>query len=321
VECLELRVLHPPPAVQLLDDEERIEEEPDLPCAELGGEGERADDRRVLGDVVRLNPEVVRDRGVRRRTRVERIGAIEVDEDRPGRSMAGVRARRAVGADDEAPSGRPRRAGPGAGPFRWIGRRGGRTLGRRLDRSIASRQDKRNSTPAAEADPPAGQLPPGPTGAGRSDIGDPLSEQDDRVIGDLDVLGADLGAALRDVAVAESASSLRVRPAVGWSAGWSSRPATRTVASRGPRNGALCLVVAEDVARRLAEKHSMHFRYSWTRSMSSCCQRQSSTGVSRARLNGSIVRVHLVVPRHVGDGVADEGKERIGSTVISSARS
>jgi hypothetical protein len=84
VECLQLRVLHPPAAVQLLDDEERIEEEPDLPCAELRGEDERADDRRVLGDVVRLDPEVVGDRGVRWRARVERVGAIEVDEDRPG---------------------------------------------------------------------------------------------------------------------------------------------------------------------------------------------------------------------------------------------
>ena len=36
-------------------------------------------------------------------------------------------------------------------------------------------------------------------------------------------------------------------------------------------------------------KHSMHLRYSWTRSMSSCCQRQSSCGTSSGGVNGAIV--------------------------------
>ena len=35
-------------------------------------------------------------------------------------------------------------------------------------------------------------------------------------------------------------------------------------------------------------KHSMHLRNSWTRSMSSCCQRQSSWGWSAGGLNGAI---------------------------------
>ena len=50
----------------------------------------------------------------------------------------------------------------------------------------------------------------------------------------------------------------------------------------------------------------MHLRYSWTRSMSSCCQRHDSCGHvlgRRERLDGL---VDLVVPGHVGDEVADE---------------
>src|SRR5450756_726899 len=41
-----------------------------------------------------------------------------------------------------------------------------------------------------------------------------LLERDDRVVGDVDVLGADLGAAFRDVAVADSGLSLEQRPPI-----------------------------------------------------------------------------------------------------------
>ncbi len=50
----------------------------------------------------------------------------------------------------------------------------------------------------------------------------------------------------------------------------------------------------------------MHLRYSWTRSMSSCCQRQSSCGTSAGGRERLDRLVDLVVPRHVGDEVADE---------------
>ena len=50
----------------------------------------------------------------------------------------------------------------------------------------------------------------------------------------------------------------------------------------------------------------MHLRNSWTRSMSSCCQRHSSCGSSPAAWNGGIALVDLVVPGDVGDEVADE---------------
>ena len=53
-------------------------------------------------------------------------------------------------------------------------------------------------------------------------------------------------------------------------------------------------------------KHSMHLRYSWTRSTSSCCQRQSSWGTSVGRAERLDRLVDLVVPRHVGHEVADE---------------
>ena len=102
VERLQLGVLHPPAAVELLHDEQGVEEQPHLARPELTGEGEGPHDRRVLGDVVGLDAEVVRDRGVGRSARVERVGPDQVDQDRPGRGMAGVGPRRAVRADDEA---------------------------------------------------------------------------------------------------------------------------------------------------------------------------------------------------------------------------
>ena len=50
----------------------------------------------------------------------------------------------------------------------------------------------------------------------------------------------------------------------------------------------------------------MHLRYSWTRSMSCCCQRQSSCGTSVGRRERLDRLVDLVVPGHVGHEVADE---------------
>ena len=67
VERLELHVLHAPAAVELLHDQLRVEEELDLLRTELPGEGEGAHGPGVLGDVVRLGPEVVGDRGDRAR--------------------------------------------------------------------------------------------------------------------------------------------------------------------------------------------------------------------------------------------------------------
>ena len=63
----QLRVLDPPPAGELLDDELRVEQQLDLARAQLAGQVERPDDARVLGDVVGLDAEVVGDRGVGRR--------------------------------------------------------------------------------------------------------------------------------------------------------------------------------------------------------------------------------------------------------------
>ena len=57
----------------------------------------------------------------------------------------------------------------------------------------------------------------------------------------------------------------------------------------------------------------MHFRNSWTRSMSSCCQRQSACGTSAGGRERLDRLVDLVVPRHVGHEVADqrEGPHRL----------
>jgi hypothetical protein len=113
----ELRVLDPPAPGDLLDDELRVEEQVDLGGAELGSQLERPDEPGVLGDVVRLDAQVVGDGGVRRRARVASIGPAQVVERGPGRCRPWVAASRAVGPDDEATagSGRIRRARPGRG--------------------------------------------------------------------------------------------------------------------------------------------------------------------------------------------------------------
>jgi len=105
----QLRVLDPPPTRQLFDDQLRIEEEMDLAGAELTGELEGTDDARVLGDVVRLDAEVVRDRGVGDGARVSRVRSRKVEEGRPERGRPGVPARGSVGPDDEPASSGDRR--------------------------------------------------------------------------------------------------------------------------------------------------------------------------------------------------------------------
>src|SRR4029079_15135390 len=60
----ELGVLDPPATGQLLHDQLRVEQEVDLRRAKLLGELEGPDDARVFGHVVRLDAEVVRDRGI-----------------------------------------------------------------------------------------------------------------------------------------------------------------------------------------------------------------------------------------------------------------
>jgi hypothetical protein len=80
----ELRVLDPPAAGQLLDDQLGVEQHRHLAGTELARQLQRPDDGRVLGDVVRLDAEVVGDRGVGRRSRVGGVRSGGVDQDRPG---------------------------------------------------------------------------------------------------------------------------------------------------------------------------------------------------------------------------------------------
>ena len=106
-----------------------------LARAELGGQPQGPDDGGVLGHVVRLDAEVVRDRGVGRRRRVERVRPLEVDQHRAGRGVARVGPRRPIGADDEAGQrrGRPFERGP-----------------ERLVQSFGSPGNIGSSTPAAD---------------------------------------------------------------------------------------------------------------------------------------------------------------------------
>ena len=88
------------------------------------GQVERADDAGVLGDVVGLDAEVVRDRGVRARPAWSRAsGRGEVEQGGPERGRPRVAARRPVGPDDEA-APRPPALGPAS-----VGRPGRRPPG------------------------------------------------------------------------------------------------------------------------------------------------------------------------------------------------
>ena len=71
------------------------------PGTELRGQREGPDDGRVLGDVVRLDPEELGDRRVRRGPRVAGVGPGKVDQDGSRRRGSGVAARRAVRPDEE----------------------------------------------------------------------------------------------------------------------------------------------------------------------------------------------------------------------------
>jgi hypothetical protein len=99
---LQLRVLDPPAAVQLLDDQLGVEEQVDPIGAQLAGEAKRPNDARPLGDVVRRPAEVFRDRGVGPGKGIERIAARAVDQGDPQGRRPGVAARRPVCSDDEA---------------------------------------------------------------------------------------------------------------------------------------------------------------------------------------------------------------------------
>jgi hypothetical protein len=97
----QLGVLDPPAARELLDDQLGIEEHRHLAGTQLAGQGKGPDDPGVFRDVVRLDAEVVRDRGVGRSPRVGGVRPRGIDEDGPGRGGTRVAASRAVGPDDQ----------------------------------------------------------------------------------------------------------------------------------------------------------------------------------------------------------------------------
>ncbi len=123
VEGNQFRILDPPTTRELLDDQLRIEQQVNLARPELRGQGQGADDPSVLGDVVRLGAEILRDGGVGGCERVARIRPRSVDEYRPKGRRAGVAPRGAIRPDDE-----PRRRGQAAPPpvplrgpaLRWV---------------------------------------------------------------------------------------------------------------------------------------------------------------------------------------------------------
>ena len=107
VERNQLGVLDPPPAVELLHDQFRVEQHIHLFRPQLAGQGQGPQHGRVLGHVVGLDAQVLGDGRDRRRIRASRGRRGPLDQDRAQRRRPGVAACRAVGADDQ-------RAGPGA---------------------------------------------------------------------------------------------------------------------------------------------------------------------------------------------------------------
>src|SRR3970040_1588532 len=88
--------------MELLHDELRVEEQVDAPGAELASQADRTDHADVLGNVVRPDPEELRDARVRMGARVASIRPVETDEHGSGRGEPGVAARRAIGPDEKA---------------------------------------------------------------------------------------------------------------------------------------------------------------------------------------------------------------------------
>jgi hypothetical protein len=72
----------------------------DLRRAQLGSQREAAQDAGIFGDVVRLDAEVLGDRGIGDRQRIAGVRPGKIDEDRPGGRRAGIAARGAIGPDE-----------------------------------------------------------------------------------------------------------------------------------------------------------------------------------------------------------------------------
>src|SRR5439155_15485018 len=159
--------------------------------------------------------------------------------------------------------------------------------------------------PGASFRATAEELPPGDLDWVVISIGHPLLERDDRVVGDFDVLRADLRAAFGDVAVADAAPVPEVRGAVGaihrmqLQAGRADQE-SRTQ-ERVPR-----LMVAQNVADVLAQEA--------LDALAKLLDPFDVLLLPAPGLLGGVLRgrerrdpaVHLVVPGHVGHQVAHE---------------
>src|SRR2546426_6338195 len=184
-------------------------------------------------------------------------------------------------------TGRSGRTGPSV-RRRWPCRR--RSVGRRSCR------------PA-----PSGHLAPDHLDGIVVAIGDPLLERDDRVIGDLDVLRADLGAALRDVAVADAAVVLEELEPIGLVDGVHLQAGHADEESRADEL-VLGRVVAQDVADVLAQEALDALPELLDTLDVALLPAPVLLGHVRGRLERGDPPVDLVVPRHVRDEVPNQGK-------------
>ncbi len=106
VERYQLGVLDAPAAVELLDDELAVQQHLDLARTQFAGQREGSNDRRVFGDVVRLDAQVFRDRGDRGGVGAARRRAVGFDQNGAARRRTGIASGGAVGTNDELQAGR-----------------------------------------------------------------------------------------------------------------------------------------------------------------------------------------------------------------------
>src|SRR5215218_4307698 len=172
------------------------------------------------------------------------------------------------------------------------------------DPMLARAPDLVPGPPAAVGASP--QLAPEPGDRVVADVGDPFLEGDDGVVGDVDVLGADLGAALGDVAQPQAHLLAEQLAAV---AGLQRVHLQLGVADEHPRAGEaalVVLVVADDVADVLAQEALdalVELLHPVDVLLGHPVGAVGLPGTGRER---RYPLGHLEVERHVGDQVADD---------------
>src|SRR5215213_373332 len=221
--------------------------------------------------------------------------------ERHGTAQVSRSSRDASGPEAPSRSGMSRRqASLACTQSRRDGRRPSSSWARTAMRRASAREAGAGSVLAAP------DLVPEPGDRVVADVGDPFLEGDDGVVGDVDVLGADLGAALGDVAQAKAHLLAEQLAAVAGLQGVHLELGVADEHARAGEAALVLLVVTDDVADVLAQEaldalvellHPVDVLLGHPVG----AVRLPGPGRERRHLLG-----HLVVERHVGDQVPDD---------------